>query len=455
MLLSAAVALGGSLVAATTALALTGGSNQVALLVPLALAAVTVFLALALARIEVFVLALLVTRTSLDAMSLGSTTLDPAAVLGMMLLGAGTVWLVAAWREDGRITASPLGWAALAFTAAGLVGVAVAPAYGPALVEWTRLASVCLILLVVERLARRPAFRARVVVALVVASVVPLAFVVWQTWTNSGLFEAGGFQRASGTFAHPNSLAAFLAVIVVLAFAHVVHVTDLGPRVGWLLVLVATGAGLFTTYTRAAWIAALLGVLVVSALYSRRLLAAVGITLLLVTLTVPGVSSRFSDLGEASTSRGEPSNSLTWRAEYWGEALDLVHDQPLTGIGLKQVAARTLEGKQPHNDFLRAYVEMGLLGLAAYLALAWQLLATAWRSVRASRYGPRSDQALAASYAGVAAGYVLMSLVANLMSQVVVGLYVMALAGAGAALVTAASRDREQQRVVSMVGRGT
>ena len=73
--------------------------------------------------------------------------------------------------------------------------------------------------------------------------------------------------------------------------------------------------------------------------------------------------------------------------------------------------------------------------LTEYLLLTWQLLATAVRTLRTTRGGPSKDSALAAPYPSMAAAYVVMSVVANLMSQVVVGIYVAALAGAASALL--------------------
>jgi O-antigen ligase len=355
-------------------------------------------------------------------------------MLGILFLGAAIVWLLAQWRETGRLELSPLGWAAVIFAGAGLLGVLVAPSFWPALVEWTRLASVCVMMLVVERVAARARFRRQVVAAVIVAAVVPLVVAAWQMWSGAGTFDAGGFSRARGTFTHSNPLAAFLALLVIMTFAQVVHLRSTRPRIYASAVCVVAGIGLFATYTRAAWLAAVLGITVIAASRGRRWLGGVVVILLVLLVTVPGVGSRFSDLTQESTSRGEPSNSLTWRAEYWGEALGL-QDSPVTGIGLKQVAAQSAEGKQPHNDFLRAYVEMGLIGLAAYLWLMWQVLATGVRAVRATRDGPPENRALAVGAAGVAAGYVLMSLVANLMSQVVVGLYFAAFVAVGAALV--------------------
>ena len=420
-------------------LAFIQGWGRVATVAPAGLLVGAGLFALAIARFEMFVLALLVVRTSLDALKFGAggNALDPAALLGMLFLGAGVVWLLAQWREEGRVKLSPLSWSVVAFAGAGLLGTLVAPAYGPALVEWTRLASVCVMLLVVERAAARPVFRTQVVAAVMIAAAVPLVAAAYQIRSGAGLFDAGGFGRATGTFTHSNPMAAFMMLVVVMGFAHVVHATN--PRVRfWCGVAMAAAAvGLFVTYTRAAWLAAILGILIVAGVKGRKYVWAAIAVVVIVVLTVPGMSSRFSDLGEESTSRGEPANSLSWRAEYWGEALGLARESPITGIGLKQVAAQSEEGKQPHNDFLRAYVEMGVVGLGAYGWMMWQLVATGRRAVRVTRAGPPRDKALAIGFLGCAGGYVLMCLVANLMSQVVVGMYFAAFAACAAAIVTA------------------
>ena len=419
-----------------SSLAYIDGAGMLAMVLPLGLLAAVGFLSLALARFDVFVLALLVARTSLDALKPASpsSALEPAALIGMLFLGTGLLWLAAQWREDGQVRLSRLGWAATAFAGAGLVGVLVAPSYWPALVEWVRLASVCAMVLVAERLARQPAFRRRLVLAVAAAVVMPLVVAAWQVWSGSGLFDAGGFARVRGTFTHSNPMAAFLALVVVMSFAHVAHLRKPGPRCWAGLVCVVSSVGLYVTYTRAAWLAALLGVVVVCATKGRRWVGGLVAGMLMVLLLVPGTVARFSDLGDEQSARGEPSNSLTWRAEYWGEALGFSEESPVTGIGLKQVAAQASEGKQPHNDFLRAYVELGVLGLVAYAWLMWQYLATGIRAVRMTPRRASPAYAFAVGFCGVAAGYLLMSLVANLMSQVVVGIYFAAFAGVASAM---------------------
>lgn len=438
-------ALVASTAAAAGALALVSGRSLGVALLPAGLLVGLAGVALALARFDVFVLALLAGRTSMDAFKGGSGTsiTEPAALVGVLFLGAGLVWLAAQWREDGAVRLSRLGWAVVAFAGAALAGVLVAPALAPALVEWVRLASVCTMVLVAERLARTPGFRERLVVAIAAAAVVPLAVGAWQLQTGAGLFDAGGFGRVRGTFTHSNPMAAFLAVLVVMSFAYVAHLRDERYRVAAAAVCVASTLGLYVTYTRAAWLAAILGVVVVAATKGRSWIVAMVAAVLVFVLAVPGAAARFSDLGEEETSRGEPSNSLTWRAGYWGEALHLASDSPITGIGLKSVVEESSESKQPHNDYLRAYVELGVIGLAAFGWLMAQMLATGVRAIRATAAGRRRDHAFAVGFCGVAAGYLLMSLVANLMSQVVVGIYFAALAGAASALVPERARVEE------------
>lgn len=425
--------------ATLSALVYADGDGLVVAVLPLAALAGGAFVALALSRFELFVLLLLLVRTSLDAFQLGSGTsaAEPASLVGMLFLGTGVAWLAAQWREDGAIRMSRLGTAVVLFAAAALIGVIVSPAPWPALVEWVRLASVCTAVLVAERLARLPGFRSRLVAVLAAAAVVPLLVGAWQVHSGSGLFDAGGFARVRGTFTHSNPMAAFLAILLVMALAHAAHLRVPRHRLAAAAVAAVATVGLYATYTRAAWLAAVLGVGVVAATRGRRWVLGLAAAMLVLLLALPGAAARFSDLGDEQSSRGEPSNSLTWRAEYWAEALMLSEDSPVTGIGLKQVVEESSEGKQPHNDYLRSYVEMGVLGLLAFGWLMAQFLATGVRAVRATRAGPPRDRAFAVGFCGVAAGYLLMSLVANLMSQVVVGLYFAMLAGAAAALLPA------------------
>ena len=64
------------------------------------------------------------------------------------------------------------------------------------------------------------------------------------------------------------------------------------------------------------------------------------------------------DNGPDTALTGE-GNSLAWRFSYWTEVVYLAADNPVTGIGLRVTEEVSGGDKQPHNDFVRAYVELG------------------------------------------------------------------------------------------------
>ena len=88
--------------------------------------------------------------------------------------------------------------------------------------------------------------------------------------------------------------------------------------------------------------------------------------------------------------------------------------------------------KQPHNDFVRAYVELGAIGLMAYILLLIAMARVAVRGVRDARAG--WQRGVAVGFAGCFVAFVLVSLVANVMSQAVVLWYLFAFAACAAAV---------------------
>ena len=79
-----------------------------------------------------------------------------------------------------------------------------------------------------------------------------------------------------------------------------------------------------------------------------------------------------------------------------------------------------------HNDYVRVLVETGVLGLAAYLVVLVALLAVAVQAFRRAR-GPLA-RATAVAALGISVVYVLDSLIANLITQVVLLTYLVAVA---------------------------
>ena len=121
----------------------------------------------------------------------------------------------------------------------------------------------------------------------------------------------------------------------------------------------------------------------------------------------------------------------------------MANSNPVTGIGLSMTSDLTGVA-QPHNDYVRAYVETGLLGLGTYLAMLIAMVGLGRRAVQASVRGT-FDRGVGAGFLGCAVAYVAASLAANVMSNVVSLWYLFAFAAAASAVVR--RRDLELARI--------
>lgn len=402
------------------------GADPVRVLTVAGAAAVVVGLvAAAVWRFEVFVLALLGLRASADAVR--GTGAEPAIVLGFLLVTGGLLWLarprdVDSWRGP----AAPA-WAALALLGAAAASLVSAQDRVAALLDVARLAAVVAMVVVVDRLVADERVARRVTVAVFASAAVPLALAGYQAAGGTGSRVIDGFSRVRGTFVHPNPLALYLTVLLVFGAGLALALRG-RARLVLVAFLVAGGTVLVATYARGAWIAAFVGLFVV-AVAARRwwVVGALLVAVVVVAVAVPSTVARFADVGRADRPGGDPSNSLTWRVRYWDRSLDLFTENPVTGVGLGMVAERLPEGVPPHNDYVRALVETGVLGVAAYLALFASLGVTARRALQ--RAGPGLERGIATGFTGVVVAVALLAVTANVLTQVVILWYLAALVG--------------------------
>jgi O-antigen ligase len=128
--------------------------------------------------------------------------------------------------------------------------------------------------------------------------------------------------------------------------------------------------------------------------------------------------------------------------------LPLANSNPVTGIGLRVTQFQTDQAKQPHNDFIRAYVETGIIGFVGYVSVMVALVALGRRAVRAAP-AASLDRGVAAGFFGCALAFLAVSLVANVISNVVNLWYLVAFAAAASAVVR-----RHAQRPVPVAAGG-
>lgn len=394
---------------------------------------------LVFARFEWFVLAILAIRSSLDALKFGGPAgLDPASLLSVVFLATGAVWLLSIPRSR-RAPASPLVLPFTALAVAGALSIVTALDPGDAIRDVVRLATLAMIALVLNQLLDSEKRVKHLLWAVFVSAIPPLAMAAVQLASGSGLHVSSSFSRVQGTFAHPNPFAMYLTLLIILGLA---ILPDLSHRLKMLMIpfLATSGFFLLFTYTRSAWVATVAGLLVVGMCNGRKILGVVGLLVVVVAFTVPGVAARFADLEETSTSSGAAANSLVWRFGYWQQALQL-SDSPLIGEGLSTVRASTDVEKEPHNDFIRVYVEMGIVGMAAYLWLLFSFAGIARRGLREVTRG--LDRGVVAGFTGAVVAFLLLSLVSNVITQLVILWYFTAIASAAVAAPRLVSAPRE------------
>jgi O-antigen ligase len=359
------------------------------------------------------------------------------------LVFVGLVWLVAqrSVSVEGGRRAVPLTRAAWFVAGATLLSVLTSQRLTTSLAEWARLVSIVMMLTVLERLfSAKPAAVQRVLVAVYASALVPCGVAIAQRLTRSGLTEAHGIPRVHGTFGQPNSLAMYLAFLIVMGVA-LLPTTQRWWRWGLAGVLVLSTGVLYLTQTRSAWIGTALGLLVVVWLRSRRLFIAAVVLIGAVAL-LPPVMARFADLTQGTRPSGGTGNSLTWRHDHGRDSLALADGRPVTGIGMKMVELDTNDGKLPHNDYLRSYVETGGLGLLAYLGLLGTILYVARKALRRAAGG--LDRGVAVGFAGCALALLVISVSDNLMTQSVVLWYFAVFAAAASAVGSAPVARREE-----------
>jgi putative inorganic carbon (HCO3(-)) transporter len=393
------------------------GASRAIVLIPVAVALGLAALALAVTRFELFVASILLVRASLDAADLGSSALDAAGAISVLFVGASVVWLLAQRSEETMESpTAPLIPPVTALFVCALLSVAVSAHPLDSLFEVVRFGTLIVIVSVLGRLTRNGRSMRWILLAAIASSIVPLLVAARQIVGEGGAFTASGLGRIRGTFLHSNPFAAYLFLMITLIVSIYPHV---GRRWKLLLVPMAIGSGgaLIATYSRGAWVATLVALIVIGIVQDRRILWLVGGVIIVVAIAVPSVGTRLSDLSESQKATGAPGNSLIWRFEYWQEVLAL-QDNPVLGIGFKEVEHTLTGAKAPHNDPIRIFVETGIVGFAAYVWLLITLGTQARSTLR--RAPPGLPQGLAVAFAASFAGLLLLSLTANVITQLVI-----------------------------------
>jgi O-antigen ligase len=415
-----------------------------------------------LVNFQVFVFLTIALRASLDiarpdlgnngASGVGVATasgLDPAGALAVVFMLASLFWFMA--RRMSRATSPPPSVhrvALFTFATTGYLSVIASSRPLVSLLEAIRISAVAVMLAVLEVLLVDRAAIKRLILAIYLSALLPVGLTLFYIVLHKPQFSSGGFDRYQGTFSQPNPFAIYLTMLIVMGAALLPHL-KVRVRVAMILLIAASVVCLYHTYTRSAWVATVIGLVAVAIIGRRKMLGGALFACMVVGLiAVPTIGQRFADLasvagGSTVNAQGNTSNSLEWRFSFWTTVLPLADQNPVTGIGLKMSTFLTDVQKEPHNDFLRAYVETGIIGALAYLALLTSMVMVARQGLRGS--GPGFDRSIAVGFAGCVLAFVLISLVSNVITEVIVLWYYVAFAAAAYAVTKFPESEREPE----------
>ncbi len=223
--------------------------------------------------------------------------------------------------------------------------------------------------------------------------------------------DASSF-RVQGTFGNASLLGAFLVLAVPAALTLLVGGDGRARLAGGL----GAGGGLvalYLTFTRGAWLAVLVALVIVAFGVARTgasrrakrtisfaATATVGV-ILLVTLASGGPAGSYT-LARLQNAAEFDTGTTASRLEMWRETVILIKEKPVIGYGLetfrdtfmgteKLAAVENVyrRADRPHNHFLYLAFASGLIGAAAYYAFLAAIIWLAFRGL--SRMANRSD----------------------------------------------------------------
>lgn len=260
--------------------------------------------------------------------------------------------------------------------------------------EWVRWFTLAMVYLLVMQLKDR-LHPSKAISLLFFSLIPPVAFGLVQLLAPSSLPEElvrtgrGGqsaelaaqgvnISRINGTFGHPNTFALYLILFIALTWWKVNQAKKRWP---WLVLMVLLTFVLVGTKALGALIMFSIFILLqaLTKIDPSKLLAS-GIFLViavalfgstefgqarLLEISETPLLNPEIDVSRAILMRG---NSFNWRIAQWVDVLGAWREHPLLGFGLdlSQFVPRE-NNLAPHNDYIRALVEQGLLGLAGLL----------------------------------------------------------------------------------------
>ncbi len=199
------------------------------------------------------------------------------------------------------------------------------------------------------------------------------------SWLNLGEHER---TRVYSLFGSPNIMGSYMAFIAPTAFGFALYEKHRGKRWFYILAAVFAVMALVFSFTRGAWLAFFVGLIIFTWLADKRLTLA-AVIVAVAAFFVPPIHARL-DQFLSPVYWAKTVNS--GRIARWINAYDQMRNNPWFGAGLGRyggaVASRFFGVIYVDNYYAKTLAETGLLGLFSYLALLVVYLREVYKVVK-------------------------------------------------------------------------
>lgn len=184
--------------------------------------------------------------------------------------------------------------------------------------------------------------------------------------------------RVFSVLQSPNELGSYMAIATPFLLGMFLYETDRWRKAIYLFGFFFSVATLFLTFTRGAWFALALAVLIMAVLFERRLLVVL-VILGVVAFFLPPIHQRIADLFSPVYWIKSSESGRVYR---WIMAYDTMSNNPLFGVGLGKFGGAVAThhgGFYSDNYYAKTLGETGLVGLTLFMTMHLALFAEIFR----------------------------------------------------------------------------
>ena len=185
--------------------------------------------------------------------------------------------------------------------------------------------------------------------------------------------DTEGVVRMEGSLGHPNSLAAYIILLIFPLIFFLINEEKNKNKVIYFVIISMGILDLVLSWSRNAWLALVVGFVILAIVYNYKFLYGIfggGI----VAVIIPFIRTRLLQLTSHAINDG--------RIKLWKAALKMVKDHPIRGIGngnfsylydtyaqmYPELYAEGHSGFPTHNSYLKMWCEIGTIGMLIFFS---------------------------------------------------------------------------------------